>query len=137
MEGHEEGGTKSDFLSLSGWRRDSHTGYVNSSRKGSLNGKRFSEERFGFLRKSHIAISPREIMTTSRLSLLPPVPFDQLQWGRLPQLFTERTIRRLHRYVADFHFASLRYQVDIFANPWLNNKAMPIADAELSMLLGH
>jgi hypothetical protein len=76
-------------------------------------------------------------MATKEDALLPPIPFDELHWSEVTTRLDGRTIRRIHRSLADITFKSLREQVYIMAVTIREDMQTDITDVELSRLFGH
>jgi hypothetical protein len=76
-------------------------------------------------------------MTTTEPPLLPPLPFEDLHCADFPGYFNDQNIQRVHRYLDEIQFASLREQMDVSANTLHNSMQIQTTDAELSILFGH
>jgi hypothetical protein len=63
--------------------------------------------------------------------LLPPIPLDQLHWRELPDRFTDRTVRRICRDLADVEFLALRHQVSVLASAIREDLSIDMTNAEL------
>jgi hypothetical protein len=75
-------------------------------------------------------------MTTTDLPVLPP-PFEDLHWADFPGYFNHRSMRRVHIYLDEIQFASLRQQEYILADTLCNNMQIQITYVEISTLFGH
>jgi hypothetical protein len=61
---------------------------------------------------------------------------NELHWHEFPDLFKERTVRWICRYLTDVEFVSLRHQVSVLANTIREGMPIVITNAQLSQLFG-
>jgi hypothetical protein len=71
------------------------------------------------------------------LPVLPAVPLDQLRSREFPDRFTDQTVCRICRGLADVEFVTLRHQVSVLASAIREDLSIDITNTELSQLFGH
>jgi hypothetical protein len=74
--------------------------------------------------------------TPGNSPLLCLIPLNELHLHEFPELFTERTLRRICRDLTDVKFGSLRHQVSVLASAVREGMSIVITNAQLSQLFG-